>query len=86
MKDLLQAANRRHQRQGGFDQHAFVPGATRAELEVVWNAVSVIEAGIGQNNALVFQSRGQLLDANRTGRVRAAQLRLGAGESDIETT
>lgn len=55
MKDLLQATGGGDQRERGFDQHALVPGTAWTELEIGRDAISVIETGVGQDNALVLQ-------------------------------
>jgi hypothetical protein len=55
MKHLFQMTHHRHQRQSGFDQHPLVPGAAWTQLEMGWNAVAVVEPGIGQHDAFVFQ-------------------------------
>jgi len=57
--DLFQATNRCHQRQSGFDQHPLVPSSSRTELEIAGNTLSSVETDIGQNDALLFQSRDQ---------------------------
>jgi hypothetical protein len=59
MKHFLQMADCRHQRQGGFDHHPLIPGATRAQLEIGGNAISSVEADIGQDDTLVLQRSDQ---------------------------
>src|SRR5664279_863739 len=59
MKDLLQMTDHRHQRQGSFDQHPLIPGASGAQLEVGGNADGIVETHICQNDTFVFQSSNQ---------------------------
>ena len=54
MKDFFQTTNRRDERQCGFNQHALVPGARWAELEIGRNTIGVLEPDIRQNDGLVF--------------------------------
>lgn len=59
VKDFLQMADHRDQRESGFNQHPLVPGSTRAQLEVEWNTIGIVEASIRQDNADILQGGHQ---------------------------
>jgi hypothetical protein len=52
MMDFLGFANDGQQGKGRFDDHAVIPGALFAELDVIRNAVGAAKAPISQNNRL----------------------------------
>lgn len=52
MKDFLQMTDYSH-------QHSLVPCAALTQLEVGGNAISIVEAGIGQDHVFVVQSGDQ---------------------------
>ena len=48
MEDFLHMANHSQQREGGFDDHALVPGVLRAKFEVVWDTIGTAKAEVGE--------------------------------------
>ncbi len=55
MKHFLERTDHRHQRQRGLYQHALVPSAAWAQLEIAGDPAGRIEAGIGQDDAGALQ-------------------------------
>ena len=55
VEDLLHIADHRQQGEGGFDDHAFIPGVLLTQLEVVRDTLGTAKAQIRQANGLAIE-------------------------------
>lgn len=83
MKHFFQRTDHRHQRQGGFDQHALVPCAARTQLEIGGNTSGIIETCIGKDDSLVLQVSDQrqedlVMDIDPARTIRDTRVERGA--------
>ena len=53
MMEVFEIADDGHQRQGGFHEHALIPGAFGTELAVLWHSITTAKAPIGQDDRLI---------------------------------